>query len=443
VANTAILGGGMLGLELARKLRASGDTVTVLEAAPHLGGLASAWQLGGVTWDKHYHVVLLSDLNTQALLADLGLRDDFVGVTTKTGFYTDGKLYSMSNTVEFLRFPPLGLLSKLRLGGTIFLASRIKDWKRLEGVPVADWLRRWSGRRTFERIWLPLLRSKLGEGYRQTSAAFIWATIARMYAARRSGLKKEVFGYVRGGYARVLARFAEVLSEAGVTIQTDAAVESVAQQSDSVRVTLSNGHAEEFDRVVLTAPTHVVSKLVPQLTPGEHARLNAVKYQGIVCASVLLTKPLERFYVTNITESWVPFTAVIEMSALVDRAEFGGHSLIYLPKYVAPDDAIFDESDESIRARFVAALARMYPHFDPADVIDFRVSRVRSVFALATLNYSATVPPMATSLPGVYVVNSAQIVNGTLNVNETLGQAAAAAKALAEARVPVPASGVA
>ena len=435
--NTAILGGGMLGLELARKLRTAGDTVTVFEAAPHLGGLAAAWRLGDITWDKHYHVVLLSDLNTQALLADLGLKDDFVGVTTKTGFYTDGRLYSMSNSVEFLRFPPLGLVSKLRLGGTIFLASRIKDWKRLESIPVADWLRKWSGRRTFDRIWLPLLRSKLGEGYRQTSAAFIWATIARMYAARRSGLKKEVFGYVRGGYARVLARFAEVLADAGVTVRTDAAVESVTRQSDSVRVTLADGEAHDFDRVVLTAPTHVVSKLVPQLTPSEHARLNAVKYQGIVCASVLLKKPLERFYVMNITEGWVPFTAVIEMSALVDPAEFAGHSLVYLPKYVAPDDPIFDEPDDSIRARFVAALAKMYPHFAPADVLAFRVSRVRSVFALSTLNYSTTVPPMATSLPGVFVVNSAQIVNGTLNVNETLAQAAAAATALAEVREPV------
>jgi len=435
--NTAILGGGMLGLELARRLRAAGDAVTVFEAAPRLGGLASTWTLGGVTWDKHYHVVLLSDLNTHSLLADLGLGGDFVGVTTKTGFYTDGRLYSMSNSVEFLRFPPLGLLSKLRLGGTIFLASRIKDWRRLEAVPVADWLRKWSGRRTFERIWLPLLRSKLGDGYRETSAAFIWATIARMYAARRSGLKREVFGYVRGGYARILDRLAEVLADAGVTVRTDAAVAEVAPHGDGVRVTLVNGEAHDFDRAVLTAPTHAVSKLVPHLTRLEHARLNTVKYQGIVCASVLLRRPLERFYVTNITDSWVPFTAVIEMSALVDRSEFGGHALVYLPKYVAPDDPIFDESDESIRGRFLAALARMYPHFDPADVLAFRVSRVRSVFALATLNYSRGVPPVATSLPGVFVVTSAQIVNGTLNVNETLSQAAAAATLLAATRVPV------
>ena len=118
-------------------------------------------------------------------------------------------------------------------------------------------------------------------------------------------------------------------------------------------------------------------------------------------------------------------------------AEFGGHALVYLPKYVAPDDPIFDESDESIRGRFLAALARMYPHFDPADVLAFRVSRVRSVFALSTLNYSRGVPPVATSLPGVFVVTSAQIVNGTLNVNETLSQAAAAATLLAATRVPV------
>jgi len=30
------------------------------------------------------------------------------------------------------------------------------------------------------------------------------------------------------------------------------------------------------------------------------------------------------------------------------------------------------------------------------------------------------VPSMATSVPGVHLVNSSQIVNGTLNVNETI-----------------------
>jgi protoporphyrinogen oxidase len=101
----------------------------------------------------------------------------------------------MSNTWEFLRFPPLGLLSKLRLGATIFYASRVKGWKRLEQIPVTVWLQRWSGKQTLQKIWLPLLRAKLGDNHKKTSAAFI-CLISRMYAARRSGLKKEMFGYM-------------------------------------------------------------------------------------------------------------------------------------------------------------------------------------------------------------------------------------------------------
>src|SRR5258708_17804115 len=125
----------------------------------------------------------------------------------------------MRNPLDSLRSPPLGLMDKLRLGFTIFYASKIRNWRRLEKVSVTDWLRRWSGSRTFEKIWLPLLRAKLGENYRHASAAFIWAIIARMYAARRTGLKTEMFGYVHGGYANVLARFTEVLQDEGVEIR--------------------------------------------------------------------------------------------------------------------------------------------------------------------------------------------------------------------------------
>jgi len=425
-----IVGGGFLGLALAQKLAAAGHRVTVLEAAPQLGGLASAWQLGGVTWDKHYHVILLSDFNVHALLKAIGLDSEFVGVETKTGFYTDGKLYSMSNSLEFLRFPPLGLLAKFRLGLTILRASKIQDWKALEKVTVVDWLTKHSGESTFRKIWLPLLRAKLGDSYKVASAAFIWAIIARMYAARRSGLKKEMFGYVRGGYSRIIGRFANALQDRGVELRLANPVDRVDVIAGQVHVEVRHGESLQFDKVVVTAAAPLASKLVPGLTDREHARLNAITYQGIVCASILLKKPLDRFYVTNITDDWVPFTAVIEMSALVDRSEFDGQSLVYLPKYVAPNDPLFEETDQAIRERFLGALAKMYPHFDPDDVLAFRVSRVRNVFAVSTLNYSAMVPPFATSLPGVYLVNSSQIVNGTLNINETLALAEQALPAL-------------
>ena len=63
-----VVGGGMLGLTLALKLARQGHAVTLLEASDRLGGLADAWQLGDVTWDRHYHVTLLSDLHLRGLL---------------------------------------------------------------------------------------------------------------------------------------------------------------------------------------------------------------------------------------------------------------------------------------------------------------------------------------------------------------------------------------
>ncbi len=417
----AIVGGGMLGMTLAYRLTQRGQDVTLFEAGSHLGGLASAWNLGDVVWDRHYHVTLLSDTHLRSILSSLDLEKEMRWVETRTGFYTDGNLYSMSSTPEFLRFPPLNLWAKLRLAATIFYASRLKDSKKLERVLVADWLRKWSGTATFQKIWLPLLRAKLGDTYKQTSAAFIWATIARMYAARRTGLKKEMFGYVPGGYARILERFEQVLQQENVCIKTRYSAKKVEPtRGGKVSIEFENGQQRSFDQAILTVPAPIVLKICPQLSQEEKSKLADIQYLGVICASLLLKHPLANFYATNITDSWVPFTAVIDMSVLVDRKQFGGRTLVYLPKYVVPDDPAFSLSDQAIEAMFMEALTRMYPHFQRRDVECFRVSRARLVLALPTLHYSERLPPMTTSIPGVHIVHSAQIVNGTLNVNETI-----------------------
>ncbi len=108
-------------------------------------------------------------------------------------FLYQGRLHSFSSSWDFLKFPPLNLWDKARLAWTITQASRRNDWQALEQIPVVDWLTKHSGPRTTERIWLPLLKAKLGDAYQRTSAAFIWATIQRLNAARRSGLKRELF----------------------------------------------------------------------------------------------------------------------------------------------------------------------------------------------------------------------------------------------------------
>ncbi len=378
----------------------------------------------------------------------------------------------MSNTTEFLTFPAIGLISRLRLGATIFYASKVKNWRRLEKLTVEKWLTRWSGRKTFEKIWKPLLKAKLGDAYKETAASFIWASIQRMYSARNSGMKREMFGYVRGGYARVLERFSDVLIDKGVEIRLNSRVESieklangkvcvstvVARRNRDVKPNVVRQQTKyatfqaaaavapgfsgafisepqiklgsvvqfpedkavtQFDRVILTCPSNAAEKMLTDLDPTERKLLRGIRYQGIVCASVMLKCSLSDYYVTNITDD-TPFTGIIEMSAIVDKEEFNNNALVYLPRYVAPDDELFDKTDDEIEKIFLDALEQMYPHFKRSDVVTFKISRVRQVFPIPVVDYSTELSGMKSSVDGVHVVNSSHIVNGTLNINETV-----------------------
>ena len=416
-----IVGGGIMGMTLAHRLSQLGHQVTIFEAAPELGGLVSSWKMDDVEWDKFYHVILLSDFRTRNILKEIGLEESIEWVETRTGFYIKGKLYSMSNTVEFLKFPTLNLVDKFRLGMTIVLASRIRNWRRLEKIPVTRWLRRWSGSNTFNKIWLPLLRAKLGESYKRTSAVFIWATIQRMYGARRSGLKKEMFGFVPGGYKVVIDAFKEKLISENVIIKTNCAAKKVKTcSSGKPSISFQDESHEEFDEVIVTLPSSVSAKLCEGLSPTEIGKLNNIEYLGVICVAVLLNKSISDFYVTNITDSWVPFTGVIEMTALVDKKYLGGNTLVYLPKYVVAEDPLFNQADEEIKKYFIDNFKKMNPSLADDNIKFVGVARAKHVITVAKLNYSDALPGIKTSMPGVSIINTSHIKDGTLNVNETV-----------------------
>jgi protoporphyrinogen oxidase len=417
-----IIGSGMMGMTLALRLSQEGHKVTLLESSDAAGGLAGPWQMDGISWDRFYHVILMSDLHTRKILQEIGLENEMRWVETKTGFYSGGKLHSMSNLFEFFRFPPLNMFDKLRLGLTIYDTSRRTDSKRLEKSTVADWLVKRSGRRVYDKIWYPLLRAKLGDdaSINVTSAAFIWSTIRRMNAARRSGLKKEMFGYVSGGYEKIISRFTRHLEELDAEFRYNSRVTSVKKGGGGLMVALQDGATEKFDRVISTIPSGLSARIADGLTEWERQLHLNIRYLGVICAAVLLRKPVSPFYITNILDKGHPFTGIIEMTGLIDKSEVKGYNLVYMPRYVNPNDPLFDETEENIKDIFLGGLLKMHSHISPEDVAFFGVSKARNVFALPTINYSASLPDIKTTLENYYIVNSAQIVNGTLNVNETI-----------------------
>jgi protoporphyrinogen oxidase len=117
----------------------------------------------------------------------------------------------------------------------------------------------------------------------------------------------------------------------------------------------------------------------------------------------------------------VPLTAVIEMSTIVNsKTQLGGKHLVYLPKYLPDDHEGLNESDEDYQEKCLSTLEKMYDHFSRDQVIDFKVARAKYVAALSTIDYSTRLPPIVTSVSGFYALNSAHILEGNLNVNETI-----------------------
>ena len=435
----AVVGGGLLGMTVAHTLAKLGGakqgaaSVTLIESAPHLGGLADAWNIGDITWDRHYHVTLLSDAATRGILKDLDLDDSMHWRKTQTGFYSNHKLYPFSNAFDFARFPVLNPIEKLRLGLTILRASRLTDWQSIESLTVEEWLTQLSGKGVFNKIWRPLLRAKLGDDYKTTSATFIWATIQRLYAARRSGMKEEMFGYLPGGYAAMLHKFEAAIRAQGVRCECGVKVKSISRSTAGLQVDVAGAEpalaepagAERmtFDRVIVTVPAPLAASLCIGLPAEEKQALCQISYLGIICGSVVLKSPLTPYYVTNILDDTIPFTGLIEMSALVDPDQIKNHGLLYIPRYLSPDHPDFNRSDQELEAEMTSALFDMHPSLVQNQILAFRISRARYVFPRPTPGYSQRVPRIDSAIPGLSILNSAHILNGTLNVNETVSMA--------------------
>ena len=350
-ARVGIIGGGMLGLGAARLLAQQGHEVTVLEAADHVGGLADPWTVGDLQWDRHYHVISPADEALLALIDEIGLSESVTWSPTRTGAFAEGKLYRVTTTMELLRYPHLRLLDKFRLALTILVASRIKEAGVLERVPIQDWLTKWSGPRAYSIFWKPLLNAKLGPAHETASAAFIWAIAHRLYAARRSGRQREVFGWMAGGYRTILAALVDDLSRAGVRIHTSTPVTTVTAAGGGVTVKDSLDRIYEFDQVLVTLPPAMAARLLPDLPANERGRLLGVSYLGVVCASMVTTRPITDCYVTNLIDPQ-PFTGIIEMSSLIDPEQLNGKTLVYLPRYALSEDPVFDETTSSSRRGF-------------------------------------------------------------------------------------------
>lgn len=411
-----IIGGGIMGISLGYFLTRLGVQVEIYEASPVLGGLAGPIYLeDGTAIDRFYHAILSSDSHLRGLCTELGITDQLRFAETKMGFFFQGAIHPMNNMVDFLRFPPLGWIDRFRLGLTILYAQFVSNWRKLESVSVEKWLLTWSGKRTFQNIWKPMLNAKFDGGFENTPATYIWSRLVRVKSTRSGASQKEESGHLIGGYLTLISAMAKEIEKSNGKIYLKQPVnEIVVENNRAVGIRIGD-EIRPFDAVAATVQTPIFQRLIPQAGADYHEYLNKTDYLGIIAPLLVLDRPLSGYWTLNITDETIPFTGVIETTTYIDPKYVGGHHLVYLPKYTAPGSALQKKTDEEIKTIWLENLEKMFPGFDRRWVKYFLVHRERFVEPLHGLNETHLIPEIQTPVEDLFLATTAQIYPALTN----------------------------
>ena len=435
----AIVGAGITGLVAGHELAKAGQQVTVYEHDDVPGGLTASFAFPGKRLCRLYHHIFEHSRSTLGLLGELGLAGDMEWYQARTGYYHGGRVHRLMTALDLLRFRPLSLPNRIRFGLGIARARRITDWRPLDARTATDWLTAIFGRRIYETMWEPLLRSKFGDAHTQVSAAWFW------YKLHQRGGRKgraERLGHLVGSFGRLPEALATAIGRLGGRVALATPLERLAWDADGLAVTArptrSAQAAEEhprFDRVLVTAAPPVLLAAAPALPAAYREQLGAIEYLANLCVVLALEHPITDMYWLNINDAGFPFNAVIGHTNLVPRERYLGHHVAYLTRYLPRDDPQYGESDDELLDLYEPFLRRLAPSFQRAWVRNMYVFRSDFAAPLTPRGYARRVPSMATPVAGLYLANMSQIYpeDRGIDAGIALGREAAR-RILADAR---------
>lgn len=408
-SSVAVIGGGIMGVTLAYHLSRQGFNVTVYERGDNLGGLASYMPYDGARLDRFYHTILSSDLSMQRLIEESGVKDRLHFTATKQGFYDNGQIYPFNTPVDFLLFPPLNLFQRFRLGLQVIYAQFESRWEKMDEIPVEDWLIRVSGRGVYNKVWKPLLRAKFDSTSENVPATYIWSRLRRMMGTREGVTSTEMMCYLENGYYTLIEALARRCEAQGVAFHLRAPIEEIVIENGRAVGVRLGGVVEPYDAVISTLASPILANLLPEAPAGFRAMLAKQQYLGVLCPLLILKKRLLPYYVLNITDESIPFTAVVETTNLIDPQHVKGYHLVYLPKYLAPDNEMANWPDEQVKTEWMKHFRRMFPTFDEANIVDFIVQRARYVEPIRPMGTRHEIPPVKTPVERLYMGNTVMI----------------------------------
>lgn len=409
-----IIGGGAAGLTAAYELAKRGHQPQVFERADFLGGQASTFDVGGGRLERGYHHLFMSDTHIVDLIRELGLGHKLAWIASKVGFYHGGQIYKFASPVDLLKFTPLSMFDRLRLGLVTLYLQKTKNGLKFESETAADWLRKRVGNRAYEVVWEPMLRGKFGEHYQEVGMTWLWGKIYLRVASRGKPWARERLGYPMGSFGEVFDTLGERIKQLGGQVHISANVHRVVVEDGkaaSLEMEFPDGKMETWpcDAVISTTQSFIFQRLVPEL-PQEYVKnLTNVTYLAAVLMILSLKQPLSPMYWLNIADRSMPFVGIIEQTNFVDPSLYGGKHLAYFSNYPSRQNEIYQMSGDQLLERFLPHLNKINPMFDPSWIDEYYHHWVDAAQPIIGVNYSRRILDYRTPIKGLYLANTTQI----------------------------------
>ena len=385
----------------------AGHQVSVFEAAPSLGGQAGTVTIEGAPLERFYHHLFRSDLDMLDLARQLGIERRLLWLQPKMGLYHAGRVVPFGTPSGLLRLPWLSPIDKLRFGLVTLLLMRVNRSSLFEGVSAWSWLRRAVGRRAFDVVWGPMLQAKFSDWSREASMVWFWGKIAARGASRQGG--QEQLGYFNLSFQVLIDALAEALRAAGANIRTSCPVSTVSPRLGGGLSVSLGGEPYEFDRVILALHNRDALRLVPNLPEGYASRLRAIRYEGASCLLLSLDRRLTDIYWMNISAPELPFTAVVEHTNFMPPERYNGRHLVYLSRYMPPDDPLFSQDVEGFLHAYLPHLASLQHAFTPDWISGAWLFKDSQAQPIVSVDYARLQPPLTTPIRHLYLINTTQI----------------------------------
>jgi protoporphyrinogen oxidase len=436
--HVVVIGAGFAGLSAAWELAQRGVRVTVCEADSEVGGLAGSFEVGGTRLEKFYHHWFTSDTHVVELVRELGREGQVVHRATRTGMYFAHQFFRLSTPLDVLRFTPLSISSRLRLGLLALRARRVQDWQQLEHLTAAEWLVRLGGREVYEAVWQPLLQGKFGDYANDISAVWFWNKLKLRGGSRGRG-GEEVLAYYRGGFAALAEQIATAITGKGGTIRLNSPATGLRVRDGQVVGVQTARGPVEADAVLATPALPIIADLIEPHASSDYTQsLRRIKYLANICIVLELDRSLSETYWLNVNDPGFPFVGVIEHTNFEPAESYGGRRLVYLSKYLPESDELYRMPDEQVVQFCLGHLQRMFPDLTSEWVLDAHVWRARYSQPIVVRHYSSLIPPFQTPLAGLYISSMAQVYPEDRGTNYAIREGRAAGRRIADAVVHKP-----